>query len=321
MDPTCLLCKQSNESLAHLQCACPATQRARIAAHHAIWASLVGELRARVPASQCVILTEITLSSLHRMGEALPVRKLIRKDWQNAVAHLVGADLSGRDRQAPGPLPLESSMSQPQFGTPSHLAMGGQGLTPPTALRKRLREVEAPVCGSSAELSQRLSLDRRVRGSRAQSAPPSDVQVTPVTSRGGTKRKREAPQAPTPSEPPLSQEEREFEPNSLAHQRPDGLWVNWHTRTFAILEFTRAYDSNTAALRAASEAKEKRYLQLLSKLQDHLPDWTGLFIPFTMGIRSTFCEKEWEDSLKQLGVPVSGHNQLFQTVVSTTFSS
>ena len=145
---------------------------------------------------------------------------------------------------------------------------------------------------------------------------PGDLQKRP-----GTKRKREAPQARAPSEPPLSQEERDYEPQSLAHQRPDGLWINWHTRTFAILEFTRAYDSKTAALRTASETKAQRYQQLLSKLQAHLPAWTGLFIPFTMGIRGTFCEKEWESSLKQLGVPVSGHNQLLQTVVSTTLSS
>ena len=78
-DPTCQLCGLGEpESLAHLQCVCPATKEARIAAHHAVWRGLVQEIRAHTPAKQSVVLTEVTLASLAKLGEALPVQGAAR---------------------------------------------------------------------------------------------------------------------------------------------------------------------------------------------------------------------------------------------------
>ena len=98
--------------------------------------------------------------------------------------------------------------------------------------------------------------------------------------------------------------------------------IDWHHKRFAILEFTRAYDSSSAALLRTSELKAGRYKRLLSKLQQHLPTtWKGSTQTFTMGIRGSFRESEWRQTLSDLGISPSSHHGIFKSVVSTTLTS
>ena len=98
--------------------------------------------------------------------------------------------------------------------------------------------------------------------------------------------------------------------------------INWHNKRFAILEFTRAYDPNSHALRQVSRHKADRYSRLLDKLRQHLPaTWEGSIQTFTMGIRGSFREAEWKQALMDLGVSASSHRSILQSVVSTTLTS
>ena len=86
----CQLCERGEpENLAHLQCSCPATKEARIAAHHAMWRSLVTKIKAHTSATESVVLTEVTLASLARLGANLPLQRAAQGEWATALANIV----------------------------------------------------------------------------------------------------------------------------------------------------------------------------------------------------------------------------------------
>ena len=97
--------------------------------------------------------------------------------------------------------------------------------------------------------------------------------------------------------------------------------VNWANKQFAILEFTRAYDSSGQALRLVSQHKSDRYKRLLGKLQQHLPRWKGSIQTFTAGIRGTLRKREWHKALTDMGISASDHQDILQSVVSTSLTS
>ena len=49
----------------------------------------------------------------------------------------------------------------------------------------------------------------------------------------------------------------------LQRQRPDAIFIDWAKRRFAILEFTRPYDSTKRALLDTDRRKREKYEQLL----------------------------------------------------------
>ena len=99
------------------------------------------------------------------------------------------------------------------------------------------------------------------------------------------------------------------------------MMVDWTNKKFAILEFTRAYDSSSQALRLISQQKRDRYKRLLGKMQQHLPRWEGSIQTFTAGIRGSIQEREWRNALASLGISTTDHQAILQSVVATSLTS
>ena len=49
--------------------------------------------------------------------------------------------------------------------------------------------------------------------------------------------------------------------DELQRQRPDGIFIDWAKQAFAILEFTRPYDSTRKALLDTDKRKREKYEQ------------------------------------------------------------
>ena len=87
--PACLLCRGASESLAHIQCYCPALKDARIRAHHNLAAKLWGRL-AQAP-SRWEIHREVSVASLSCVEAPLDCRDT----WQRTCDELAESDLEG----------------------------------------------------------------------------------------------------------------------------------------------------------------------------------------------------------------------------------
>ena len=57
----------------------------------------------------------------------------------------------------------------------------------------------------------------------------------------------------------------------LQRQRPDAIFIDWAKWPFAILEFTRTYDSTKKALLNTNKRKREKYEQLLRRMAELLP--------------------------------------------------
>ena len=95
--------------------------------------------------------------------------------------------------------------------------------------------------------------------------------------------------------------------DELRRQRPDGIFIDWAKRAFAILEFTRPYDSTRKVLLDTDKRKRNRYEQLLRKLQELLPGWEGTIVTFSLGVRGTVLEPQWKQELRSLNIQDHHH--------------
>jgi hypothetical protein len=106
----------------------------------------------------------------------------------------------------------------------------------------------------------------------------------------------------------------------LDRQRPDGLLLNWRTRTFYVLEFTRAYDPDLRALQEVDAAKSSRYTRLCTWLRQKLRGWSGEVVPLTVGIRGTMDQVAWQERLSKIGVPQEKRQALLLAVLKATLA-
>ena len=113
----------------------------------------------------------------------------------------------------------------------------------------------------------------------------SSASAVGLQRQGARKRKRFVPRV-TPV-PIRTSSHPELDQALAEHQRPDGLLINWQSKRFYILEFTRAYDPDMAALDQADARKARRYAQLCDRIQRKLHGWKGEVVPFTIGVRGT----------------------------------
>ena len=81
--PTCPLCGQADETQSHIQCVCPALQRARIRAHHRLAQHLWSGIT-RVSTRGFEVYIEHTVASLR----GLPASPAWYHDWQRMCDHL-----------------------------------------------------------------------------------------------------------------------------------------------------------------------------------------------------------------------------------------
>lgn len=89
----------------------------------------------------------------------------------------------------------------------------------------------------------------------------------------------------------------------IGRKRPDGFAVNWATRSFFILEYTRCYDAQADALERADAFKTERYRRLLQALLKRLGGaWSGMTLTFSTGVRGSIDEDKWVRNLKLLGL-------------------
>ena len=101
----------------------------------------------------------------------------------------------------------------------------------------------------------------------------------------------------------------------LQRQRPDGIFIDRAKRIFVLLEFTRPYDNTKKALLDTDERKREKYEQLLRKLQEVLPQWTGAIATFTLGVKGTVLEPQWKKALRSLNIPDPHHPRIISEAI------
>ena len=88
--------------------------------------------------------------------------------------------------------------------------------------------------------------------------------------------------------------------------RPDRLAVNWGRKTVLILEFTRAFDSRVDWHILVDQHKTERYTSLRNRLQACLGSgWSVEIMPFSLGIRGSYAERQWSAALSRFGLHCS----------------
>ena len=300
------------ETLARLQCGCQCTKNARIAAHHAIWGELARGIQASLPCAETTMCLEVTPTGLSRLMEVQEGPYMAAQlEWQQATADLSENDLT------PLPAPPDT------LARPSPSAPAEQTARPTRSKRARLnstaqvalpepqaRHLHAGPTAPPESDMQSLLANPRDNGSTftvhegqevASDTLSPSTQAAGSRRLGGRKRKRFVPRVkPAPTRPSSYPE---LDQALAEHQRPDGLLINWRSKRFYILEFTRAYDPDMAALEQADARKVRRYAQLCDRIQRKLHGWNGEVVPFTIGIRGTINYLSWKRRLKALGVP------------------
>ena len=101
----------------------------------------------------------------------------------------------------------------------------------------------------------------------------------------------------------------------LQRQRPDAIFIDWAKRRFAILEFTRPYDSTKKALLDTDKRKREKYEQLLRRMAELLPGWEGTIATFTLGVKGTVLEPQWKKALRSLNIPDPHHPRVILAAV------
>ena len=92
-------------------------------------------------------------------------------------------------------------------------------------------------------------------------------------------------------------------PSKLSKQRPDGLFIDWSSRTVVVGEFSRRMDRRPDECTEINTIKKTRYQALLESLALHLTGWTVLWAPFSVGVHGTVIKQDWTAALAALGVP------------------
>jgi len=111
--------------------------------------------------------------------------------------------------------------------------------------------------------------------------------------------------------------EDQAETAGLLRKRPDGFAFNWGSKTVLILEFTRAYDWRVTWHTDMDQLKRTRYTALQNKLSACLgKSWKVEVVPFTMGVRGSYCEPGWRAALGRFGIKDSQADNCLQEIVA-----
>lgn len=122
---------------------------------------------------------------------------------------------------------------------------------------------------------------------------------------------------PNDNDDPLEQEEDDTnEGGGLGRKRPDAWAIRWDTNTVYILEFTRPYDSQQNWETATDRYKQNKYLPVKNRIRQSLPAWTVEILTFTMGVRGSYNEVNWETNLSLFGISKPDQGRLMTNLVA-----
>ena len=111
-------------------------------------------------------------------------------------------------------------------------------------------------------------------------------------------------------------------PGQLGKKRPDGIAVNWKERKVFLLEYTRCYDSEPAALARADTHKTEKYSKLMSTILSQLGNkWRGTVLPFSAGIRGTIESTVWTAHMTALEVRASVIGSILKASISAVLEA
>jgi hypothetical protein len=325
--PNCPLgCGAECETLAHAQCECPCTKEARIAVHHDIWNAMLNALSKHLNGATTTLIREVTRESIRAACQnRLPATDVTQAWVEAALAFRPDGQLA--DASPPAhPLPHSDADSSPQpQGTrpakrrliaaaePARQA-GGPDTRPRDASVRRKRQGEGDPASAETLPPPRKRPTLETPGTVAMSDRRVALPSSSPTQRGT---KRRTPSQVTSVEVRRTEDEATREPDP-ASQRPDGLLIDWATHNFYFLEFTRVNDDELDHLAQTSAKKKAKYQALKRHYLHHLPGWKGEVLPFTIGIRGTLVEAQWQQTLGRLGLPPASHEALAKTVVEAT---
>ena len=102
----------------------------------------------------------------------------------------------------------------------------------------------------------------------------------------------------------------------LGRLRPDAWAVSWSKRQVLILELTRAYDWRQDWYITTDQTKVQRYLLLQEQMQDLLPQgWRVETVPLTVGIRGSFDEESWRQTLSRFKMHEDDQDKFMHAVI------
>ena len=93
--------------------------------------------------------------------------------------------------------------------------------------------------------------------------------------------------------------------------------MNWKDRSGYLLEFTRCFDSDHAALERSDSYKTGKYSPLLQMILSRLGhSWSGAVLSFSAGIRGSIRANVWTSHLKVLGLNTSQARKVLEQSVA-----
>jgi len=106
--------------------------------------------------------------------------------------------------------------------------------------------------------------------------------------------------------------------SELSSKRPDGLVVNWRTRKFFVLEFTRSYDRDPKNLERSQTFKTRKYFKMCELIARELgPPWAGEVLAFTVGVHGSVKVEMWTEHLKKLGLVTGAIDMVISTATTS----
>ena len=341
--PHCLRRSESHrETMGHIQCACPSLERARIAAHHHIWRSLLAMITASSRPTLVPSGTRWTKKTGRPTGEVIDNRDFLArvKEGQGIVT-LTETEKAGvfsrrclaegvhicdgreywvpvNDTEVEWSFPTVTSPTAHAEWTVSQILTYLEVLVPNDDQLRKCAEtcVGKCSCGDVACTAEGCryaphSTDSRednmdIVNAPAPSPPPGWDEDN--EDRGGGPDQEQAHAASPPS-PHVRCCDRV---TKLLKQRPDGVAFNHGLKQVLILEFTRAYDKQEDWADTTEAYKTSRYIPLLQLLRTILGPlgWEIAQANFTVGVWGSIPESRFDKSLTALGVPRSKFNSI-----------
>ena len=337
--PHCLRRSASHrETMGHIQCACPSLERARIAAHHHIWRSLLAMLAASSQPTLVPSGTRWMKKTGRPTGDVIDDANFLArvKQGQGTVT-LTEAEMAGKfsrrhlatgvhirdgdgdhwvpanDTEVEWSIPTTTSPTAHVEWTVSQILahLEVSALTDDQLRQYATTCVGRCSCGDVACTTDRCTYAPHSDDSREDGMDTGNAPAPPPPPgrdggnddpEGGSGREQDGAAPPPPPHVPCCDRVTD-----LLKQRPDGVAFNHGLKKVLILEFTRAYDKPEDWADTTEAYKTSRYIPLLQLLRRILGPlgWEIAQANFTVGVWGSIPESRFDGSLAALGVPRS----------------
>ena len=275
--PSCRLCCAEQETLCHTQCLCSALTPARIAAHHHCWACLFNQI-VRNAGPAWMFASEMTISSLTALA-APPHLSDRNVEWARLADGLDDGilEIEGETDEAVRELSDLARNIQARFESRDAAGLTRLLISSGTLLSPACTQDPVWVAANAQNPEQLLHM--------------IDVEI--------------------------NQLKTGLAPCLTGRKRPDGIALNWKDRRVYLLEFTRCFDSDHAALERSDSYKTGKYSPLLQMILSRLGhSWSGAVLSFSAGIRGSIRANVWTSHLKVLGLNTSQARKVLEQSVA-----